>query len=138
MDLTTTFLVLLQPLAEVMTRPSFDNAVTIISGWVFAPPRTVTAMIVAAGATPTKHVSAYHRLFSRAVWSRDRLGLAVFQRILRTIARSDHADDEPILLASDDTLARKRGKKIFGVEMHHDPDAQKLRDILEHAISLAA
>ena len=31
MDLATTFLVLLQPLAEVMTRPSFDNAVTIIS-----------------------------------------------------------------------------------------------------------
>ena len=121
MDLATTFLVLLQPLAEVMTRPSFDKAVTIISGWVFAPRRTVTGMIVAAGATQTKHFSAYHRLFSRAVWSRDQLGLAVFELILRTLARSDNADDKPILLAIDDTLARKRGKKIFGVGMHHDP-----------------
>ena len=30
-------------------------------------------------------------------------------------------DDGPILLAVDDTLARKRGLKVYGTGMHHDP-----------------
>ena len=29
--------------------------------------------------------------------------------------------EHQILLAIDDTLARKRGLKVFGVDMHHDP-----------------
>jgi SRSO17 transposase len=97
-----------------MTAPSFDSLVTMVTGWVFAHRRTVTRIIVAADAVGTKHHSAYHRLFSTAHWSLDELGLAVFQLILPLL-------DGTILLAIDDTLARKRGLKIFGVGMHHDP-----------------
>lgn len=61
-----------------MTAPSFENWLIVLSSWVFAPRRTVTGMIVAASAVGHKHHSAYHRLFATAPWSRDRLGLAVF------------------------------------------------------------
>lgn len=114
MYLVTSFLVLLQPLAIVMTGPSFDSAVTILTGWIFAPRRTVTSMIAAAGAVGRKHHSAFHRLFASARWSRDQLGLLVFDMLPPWL-------DGVVMLALDDTLARKRGLNMFGVGMHHDP-----------------
>jgi hypothetical protein len=72
-------------------------------------------MMLAADAVGRKHHSAYHRLFAAARWSLDELGLAVFALMLPLL------DDELILLGIDDTLARKRGLKVFGVGMHHDP-----------------
>ena len=98
-------------------RPSFATFITLLTSWVFARRRTVTGMIVAAGAVGEhgKHHSAYHRLFAAAVrWSLDELGLAVFGLIRPLL-------DEVVLLAVDDTLARKRGLKVFGAGMHHDP-----------------
>jgi hypothetical protein len=114
MSLVNSFVMFLQPLAVAMTCPSFANAVTIVAGWVFAPRHTVTCMIAAAGAVGRKHHSAFHRLFANAVWSRDTLGWIVFRLLAPWLG-------ETVMLAVDDTLARKRGKKMFGVGMHHDP-----------------
>ena len=83
MSLVPSFVDLLQPLSCVMTAPSFQSFLTLITGWVFARRCTVTGMIVAAGAAEDhKHHSAYHRLFAAARWSLDELGLAVFALIL--------------------------------------------------------
>lgn len=114
MTLVPSFLDLVQPLHAVMTTPSFTNFVTLLTGWVYARRRTVTGMIVAAAAIRAKHHSAFHRLFARAAWSRDALGLAVFGLIAPYLG-------DVVLLGLDDTLARKRGLKVFGVGMHHDP-----------------
>ena len=115
MELVPSFLVLLQQVAFVMTVPTFASFVTVLTGWVFARRRTVTGALLAADAVGTKHHSAFHRVFAAARWSLDELGLAVFRLILPWL------DDGPIPLALDDTLARKRGLKIHGVGMHHDP-----------------
>lgn len=115
MTLVPSFRTLLQPLAAVMTAPTFANFTTILTGWVFASRRTVTGMIVAAGVAGVSHHSIFHRFFARARWSLDELGLAVFQLI------ASRLEAGPVLLAIDDTLARKRGLKMFGVGMHHDP-----------------
>jgi hypothetical protein len=113
-SLVPSFLDLLQPLSCVMTVPTFDSFLTVLAGWVFARRHTVTGMILAADAVGTKHHSAYHRLFAAARWSRDELGLALFSLILPLL-------NGLVLLGIDDTLARKRGLKVFGVGMHHDP-----------------
>ena len=115
MGLVTSFLVMLQPLAWAMTSPTFSNLTTIMAGWAFAPRRTVTGMLLAAGAVGKKHHSAFHRLFAQAQWSLDHVGLLVFDMLAPWLEKGD------IFLALDDTLARKRGLKIFGVGMHHDP-----------------
>lgn len=115
MELVPSFTDLLQPLSCVMTTPSFQSFITLTAGWVFARRRTVTGMILAAEAVGTKHHSAYHRLFAAARWSLDELGLAVFALVLSLVEQG------VVLLAVDDTLARKRGLKVFGVGMHHDP-----------------
>lgn len=97
-----------------MTAPTFVSLTTVLTGWVFAGRRTVTRMIVAAGATAEKHYSSYHRLFSAARWSLDAVGLAVFALVEPWLG-------EVVMLGLDDTLCRKRGLKMFGTGMHHDP-----------------
>ena len=114
MSLSDSFLSLLQFLVPMMTAPSFDNFCVVVTGWVFAGRHTVTQMLLAAGAAGTKHHSAYHRLFAAARWSRDRMGLGVFDLIRPWLG-------DTLFLAVDDTLARKRGLKMFGTGMHHDP-----------------
>jgi len=112
---------ILQQVSSVMTAPTFASFATVLTGWVFARRRTVTGMLVACGAVrggarrEVKHHSAYHRVFAAARWSRDALGLAVLGLVVPWIG------DDPVFLALDDTLARKRGLKVFGVGMHHDP-----------------
>jgi len=117
MTLVTSFTDLVQPLAATMTTPTANNFFVLVTGWVFAPRRTVTGMIVAAQAVGLKHHASFHRFFAEAVWSLDRLGLAVFDLIEPFLDDADGVVD----LGLDDTLARKRGMKMFGVGMHHDP-----------------
>lgn len=115
MYLASSFEFLLQGLAVTMTMPSFHNFTVLVTGWVFASRRTVTGMMMAAGVAGVRHHAAFHRLFATACWSLDMVGLAVF-RILAV-----WLDEQPVLLAIDDTLAAKRGLKVFGAGMHYDP-----------------
>lgn len=115
MTLVSSFRDLVQQVSFVMTVPTFASFVTVLTGWVFTRRRTVTGMILAADAVRTKHHSAYHRVFAAARWSLDELGLAIFDLIVPWLGQG------PIMLGLDDTLARKRGLKVYGVGMHHDP-----------------
>ena len=114
MSLVTSFEALLQSLRPAMTRPSFNKLVTILTGWVLSAERTVTRILVAAGVAGVKHHSAFHRVFACARWSLDHFGLIVLRLIEYYISGT-------ILLSLDDTLAHKRGRKMYGVGMHHDP-----------------
>lgn len=81
MTLVPSFMDLVQPLHVVMTTPSFNNFLPLLTGWVYARRRTVAGMIVAADVTDAKHHIAFHRLFANAAWSLDALGQAVFMLI---------------------------------------------------------
>ena len=114
-SLVPSFVDLLQPLSCLMTAPSYDSFMTMLIGWVFARRRTVSGIIVAAdAASGAKHHSAYHRLFAAARWSLDEMGLTVTQAVLASGCGT-------VVLALDDTLCRKHGRKMFGAGMHHDP-----------------
>lgn len=115
MNLVSTFVGVVQQVSSVMTQPTFQSFMIVLTGWVFARRRTVTGMILAADAVETKHHSAFHRVFASAQWSLDELGLAVFRLILPWL------EERQVFLALDDTLARKRGLKVHGAGMHHDP-----------------
>jgi len=114
MDLVPGFQELLQGLSAVMTAPSFESLRTVASGWLFSGRGIVTRIIVAAGPGATKHFSAYHRLFSVASWSLDAAGIALFTMIAPSL-------EGVVMVGLDDTLARKRGLRMFGTGMHHDP-----------------
>lgn len=111
MDIATSFLPLLQVFSAEMTKPTFQTFTTLMTGWLFAPRRTVMGMLRASGSD--RHHAAFHRLFSAAQWSIDRVGLAVFDRLT--------AGSDLVFLAGDDTLLPRTGLKIFGTGMHRDP-----------------
>jgi hypothetical protein len=114
LTLVASFLEVVQPLSWAMTAPSFHTFLVVLTGWIFTSRRTITGAIVAAGVAGCHHHAAFHRLFAKACWSLDQLGLIVFRRILLWLPEGT------IDLAVDDTLAHKRGVKMFGAGMHHD------------------
>jgi DDE superfamily endonuclease len=115
MPLVSSFVVLVQQMGASMTAPTLASLVTMVTGWLYAGRRTITGIIVAAGAVGQKHHSAYHRVFAAAAWSLDGVGLALFGLIRPLLAPG------VVALSLDDTLARKRGRKVYGAGMHHDP-----------------
>lgn len=99
------------------TAPSFDTFHTLMSGWVLNLGRhSVTATVRAAGAVGWKHISSFHRFFSRARWCRDELGIVLMGLVERHVP-----PHEPLVVAVDDTLGRHTGKRIAGASMHRDP-----------------
>jgi hypothetical protein len=97
--------------------PSYRNFCIIVAGWVHClGRRTVTAVALASGTLDWRHISVFHRFFTRAQWALDGLGRVLFQLAVTWLA-----DDEPLLLVVDDTLARKGGTCISLASMHHDP-----------------
>jgi hypothetical protein len=116
MQLVSSFEDLVQQISWVMTTPTAASFLIVLAGWLFARRHTVTGALVAAGEVRRKHHSAFHRVFASARWSPDAMGLA-----LLALAWPLAAADGTIFLVLDDTLARKRGRKVFGVGMHHDP-----------------
>ena len=114
MCLVNSFVLVLQQISGVMTSPTWDKFQLLIAGWVFARRRTVTGMIEAAGQIGKRHHSVFHRVFAKARWSPDGLGLALFG-LVRPFC------GETVFLVVDDTLANKRGRKVFGTGMHYDP-----------------
>lgn len=122
MSLVPSFLELLQPFRSHMTAPTFASLCTVLAGWVLCRRRTVTAALccgIAAGADAglPKHHSAYHRVFSAARWSLDAAGLGVLGLALAAALPAGAT----VFLAVDDTLCRRKGRRVWGAGMHYDP-----------------
>src|SRR5262249_16127301 len=117
MQLTLSFVVLLQEFRYVFTSPSFETFRALMQGWCLSfRHRFITELIQASGSTHAGHHSCYHRFFSDAAWDIDFLW-----RILAKVLILTFAATGLIELAVDDTLCRKRGLTIYGTGMHHDP-----------------
>jgi DDE superfamily endonuclease len=115
MQLVASFARFVHTTARSMTAPSRTNLLTVLGGWLFAPRRTITSCLIAAGVAGKRHHGAFHGLFAAARWSLDRLGFSLFE-----LSAAFRPKDGPAALTLDDTLAHKRGKKSFGAGMHHD------------------
>jgi hypothetical protein len=64
-----------------------------------------------------KHISSFHRLFSRGQWVTDEVGLA----LVRLVVSLQPDPKQPWVVPIDDTLGRHTGKKIAAASMHRDP-----------------
>src|SRR5258708_13904175 len=72
MQLTLSFMVLLQEFRYVFTEPSFQTFRALMSGWCLSfRHRFITELIQASGSTHDGHHSCYHRFFSAPAWGLD-------------------------------------------------------------------
>jgi hypothetical protein len=95
--------------AQAFTGPTFVNALVLIYGTILAPGRrTVTAALRAMGLADSPHFTNYHRVLNRAQWSPRLLSKLLLALIIRFFMPAGM----PLLLAVDETLERRRGRKI--------------------------
>lgn len=102
------------------TAPTFQTFTMLVAGLLAQPVgRTVCGMVTGAGLAQVWQHSRAHRFFSTARWSAHQVGLVVADLIVRHLV----AANAPITLAIDDTLFRRRGKKVHAAGWFHDGSA---------------
>src|SRR6266536_848687 len=112
---------LLTGFAPLFTAPSFRTLCGLACGF-FAQTgkRTVCGMLAGAGLSQAWSHDRAHSFFSRARWCADDLGLAAARLVVALLVPAG----EPVTVAIDDTLFRRRGKKVWAAAWFHDGSAQ--------------
>jgi hypothetical protein len=122
MILPPSWAVVLEVFRPVFARAgTFRMFMVLATGMVAASGRrTVVGMLAGAGMAQKLSFHAACRFFSAAVWDVDRLGLAAARFIV------EHLLDPgaPIVVAVDDTLFKRWGRRVHHVFWTHDGSAQ--------------
>jgi hypothetical protein len=113
-----TFAAILSKFRGHFTAPTFVRFIVLVVGWILSCDPSagccVTEALVAARVAGQMHWAAFHRFFSRAGWDPDRMGHALVP-LLEPLMSSSWIE-----VAVDDTVAQKRGPRVFGASMHVD------------------
>ena len=106
--------------ASCFSRPTYQTFRALVVGQISQTGlRTVTGMLVGCRLSAVWHHARAHRFFSGARWSADELGL----RLAGLIAERFLEPGAPVLVAVDDTLLHRLGRKIHATFWHHDATA---------------
>ena len=92
MELTPSFLALLQQFVPVFTAPTFITFVQVVTGWVFSQRHLfITEIIFSGGNVGNGHWSRFHRFFSHAAWDIDGFALLLAKLVVSLIHRVPHS-----------------------------------------------
>jgi len=111
---------LLAVFGPLFTAPSFRTFCGLACGFLAQTgKRTVCGMLAGAGLARAWPHDRAHWFFARARWNPDDLGLAVARLVVALLVPAG----EPVVVAIDDTLFRRRGKKVWAASWFHDGSA---------------
>ena len=106
--------------APLFTAPSFRTFSMLACGFIAQTgKRTVCGMLAGAGLPRLWSHDRAHSFFARARWNPDELGLVVARLVVALLVPAG----EPVTVAIDDTLFRRRGKKVWAASWFHDGSA---------------
>jgi DDE superfamily endonuclease len=112
---------LLAVFSPLFTAPSFRTFTGLACGFLAqSGKRTVCGMLTGAGLSRIWPHDRAHYLFARARWNPDDLGIAVAKLVIGLLVPAG----ETVELLIDDTLFRRRGKRVFAASWFHDGAAQ--------------
>src|ERR671912_2510883 len=103
--------------APLFRERSWCHAEVLLIGAILAPGRrTVTSILRIAGLARERRFVNYHRVLNRAVWSG-----RTASRVLLNLLLAAFAPAGPVILGIDDTIERRRGKRIAAKGIYRDP-----------------
>lgn len=109
--------VLLAWFQPCFTAPSYRTFCALACGfWAQTGRRTVCGMLTGAGLSQAWPHHRAHYFFARARWQPADLGLALARLVVALLVPAG----EPVTVAVDDTLFRRRGKKVWAASWFHD------------------
>src|SRR5918998_3126451 len=115
--LPTCFASVILAFAPLFVHRSWRHARVLLVGAILAPGRrTVTSLLRITGHSRERHFVNYHRVLSRAAWC-PRAGA----RILLGLLIDAFVASGPVVLALDDTIERRRGRRIAAKGIYRDP-----------------
>jgi hypothetical protein len=107
---------LLANFALVFNAPTWRHAQTLVIGAILCPgKRTVTAALQVMGLAQETNFSKYHRVLNKSKWDSWLLVKILLGLLIRLVPRSCH-----ILIAMDETIERRKGKKITSKGCYRD------------------
>ena len=121
----------LTPFAPLFSERVFQHVKLLLAGAILAPgKRTVTSVLRVVGLEKERRFCRYHRVLSRAVWS----SREASRVLLGLLVEAFVPEGGPLVLGIDETLERRRGKKIAAKGIYRDP----VRSSREHFVKTNA
>jgi hypothetical protein len=115
--LPTTMIRLLAPFAPLFSERVFEHAQLLLAGAIPAPgKRTVSSALRAMGLDQQRNFHRYHRVLSRARWSSMEASKVLFGLLVEAFV-----PEGPLVVGIDETLERRKGKKIRAKGIYRDP-----------------
>jgi hypothetical protein len=115
--LPTRFAAVILCFAPLFLQRSWRHAEVLLIGAILAPgQRTVTSILRITGLCRERRFVNYHRVLNRAAWS----GRAA-ARVLLGLLLETFVPGGPVVLGIDDTIERRRGKRIGAKGIYRDP-----------------
>ena len=103
--------------APLFFQRSWRHAEVLLVGAILAPgQRTVASILRISGLCRERRFVNYHRVLNRAAWS----GRAAARTLLGLLLNA-FLPTGPVLLGLDDTIERRRGKRISAKGIYRDP-----------------
>src|SRR6266581_1513667 len=103
--------------APLFTAPSFRTFTMLACGFLAqSGKRTVCGMLTGAGLSRLWSHDRAHCFFSRARWNPDELGICAAKLVISLLV----PQREPVEVLIDDTLFRRRGKRVWAASWFHD------------------
>jgi hypothetical protein len=108
---------LLEPFRSCFTAPTFDTFVVLVAGLIAQTGvRTVCGMLAGAGMARAWHHCRAHRFFAAARWDVDQVGLVVLRLIIGWLVPVG----APLVIAIDDTMFRRWGRRVHAAHWGYD------------------
>jgi len=106
--LPSRFATVILQFAPLFYHRSWRHAEVLLIGAILAPGRrTVASLLRICGLRRERHFVNYHRVLNRAAWSP-----LLASRLLLRLLIETFAPNGPVVLGLDDTIERRRGKRI--------------------------